>query len=432
MKKIILNESLKEVNLSSIPTNKIYNKLYTNLTIPSMMNTFSMSVAYMQNWFQSKFDTNFFKATNIDESHVMKAYNKAKMIQNLKRLKPSLFISPKLNIEYDRDNVDLNMYGLKQYTRRDSVNRAFFQDKEKNMYLTLGTEETEIAFSFRVRLSSRAQQLDIANYMNKAFRIGTTQGLDCSMDFHIPYSTIILIAQDAGFIIQDSIIQNLAEFIKYMNSHSSYPILYKFRSVNGKHEFFVRVDNLYTHIDTKDRLNLDDGEQEGQLMSNYMIDMQCILHMAAPRAYAYFSIYEHNSIDIETQTDTSVGLYSIKLSANIPDSNSKGWNKYINTVIYEENISSPLVIEFKELFQGGNIGKLIIYNNDLLISPSIFIDIKLFNDGKEIDYIINWNEQTITTKNNVTNFNTDMVIYVDLLYINEQMISLDKLYGQNI
>ena len=425
------NNNLKRVNISAVQNKVNYGKLYNNLTVPSVMNTFSMGVAFMQHWFMREFDDGFFKATNVDESHVMKAYDKSKMLQNLKKMKPSLFISPRLNIEYDRDAIDLNMFGLKQYTRRDNVKMAFFQDKEKNMYLGLAVEEAEISFNFRVRLSSRAQQLDISNRMNKAFRIGTTQEQYLNMDFHIPYSTMMNIAKDAGFEVTDSGVTNMVDFMKYLNSHSAYPILYKYRTLNGQYEFFVRIDNLYAHINTKDRLSLDDGEQEGQLVSNYMIDMQAILHIPTPKVYSYFSVEEHNNYDIETQTESTVGLYSIKMP-NIPEKNSKNWYEYLHTTIYDEDMTKPLTVEFEELFKGSKIGDLIKYNNSIMVSSSTFVEVKLFNSGEEIDFTISWKDQVITTKEKVKSYNTEMVVYVDLGYVNEQSIVINKLYDTNV
>lgn len=411
--------------------NKHYGALYTTLTVPSIMNTFTLSVGYMKDWFMNKFAKDFFKATNVDESHMMKAFDRAKINQNLKIMKPSLFISPRINMEFDRENIDLNMYGLNRRVTRSQIDHSFFQDREKNMYLSVALESCEMTFGFKIRLSSRSIQLDIANYMNKAFAIGTTQGKYTDLDFHIPYSTVLTIAKDAGFTVTSKGIENLPEFMRYLNSHSSQPILYKFTPLTGHHDFFVRLQNFYIHLDCKDRLSLDDGEQEGQLMSNYMIDMNVTMHIGMPKVYAYYSSNKHNDIEIETRDESNTALYSL-LVPNIEDYNSKGWDNYLQTTVFEEDRSKPLEIEFEDLFKGGDVGRLIEYNNSIYVSSSSFIEIKLFNNAKEIDYTIDWKNQKIVTKNRVEDENTTMVVYVDRSYVNQQIITLDALYGDKL
>ena len=407
-----------------------YGKLYASLSIPSAMNTFSITTSIMKDWFLEKFDKEYFKAINIDESHAFKAFKDASITAKLKTSKPSLQIIPRMNFDYNREMIDLHYGGLNNYVITDAVNRSFFQDREKNMYLVLDLDQAEMNFTFRVRVKSRAEQIDIGKYMKMAFGIGTTQNRYVDIDFHVPYQCMLNIAKDAGFTIEDNKIQDIAEFLSYMNRYSSCPFLYKFQTLTGQKDFFIRIPNMYMHINCKDDLDLDDGEVEGQLKSNYIIEMQVLVHIGMPKLYAYMSHNKYQNI-IETENVDGIVLYDIKLPT-IPDTNSKGWIRYLETEVYEENIDKPLRIEFAELFEGSKIGKLIEYNNKAFITSSIFIDMKLYNDGEEVQYTINWTKQVLETRYPLNHLTSYLVIYVDLEYVNNQIINMEKLYSDRV
>lgn len=420
------------VNSSDIfPKKKLsYGKLYSSLSIPSVMNTFSITTSIMRDWFLEKFNKDYFKAINIDESHAFKAFKSANITANLKKMKPSLQIIPRMNFSYNREMVDLHYGGLNNYVITDNIDRSFFKDMEKNMYLGLDLDQAEMNFTFRIRVQSRAEQIDIAKYIKMAFGIGTTQNKFVDIDFHIPYQCMLYIAKDAGFEIKDNKIQDIAEFLSYMNRYSSCPILYKFQTLTGQKDFFVRIPNMYIHINCKEDLDLDDGETEGQLRSNYIIEMQTMVHIGMPKLYAYMSHNKYQNV-IETENVEAVVLYDIKLPT-IPDTNEKGWNRYLETEVYEENIDKPLKIEFSELFEGSKIGDLIKYNNEAYITSSIFIDMKLYNDGEEVQYTINWSKQVLETRYPLNHLTSYLVVYVDLEYVNNQIINMDKLYSDRV
>ena len=58
-------------------------KLYSSIAVPSTMNGYSMACAYMQRWFLKRFDKNYFKTINVDETHMSRAFDRAKILKNL-------------------------------------------------------------------------------------------------------------------------------------------------------------------------------------------------------------------------------------------------------------------------------------------------------------------------------------------------------------
>ena len=223
-------------------------QLYGSLMTPSVTNTYSIGLEYIKKWFFSKFRDGYFKTIYVNQKHPLDEFRNFKITKGLKKMKPSVAISPQLAFDYDRDYVDLYQNDITDYVRRAKTRNTFFSDNEKNLHLSTLFELLEINFNFTIRVSTRAQQIDLYKYMMLALRFGSTQGEDLTMDCHIPYAMMAQLAQDAGFELKDNKIVDVIGFVRYLNQHSDLPILYKYRTINAKDEFFLRVADLYTHI----------------------------------------------------------------------------------------------------------------------------------------------------------------------------------------
>ena len=71
----------------------------------------------------------------------------------------------------------------------------------------------------------------------------------------------------------------------------------------------------------------------------------------------------------------------------------------------------------EELFSSSDIYRVIQYTKDILISPSIFMNIKLYNNGNNISYNIDWNTFKIHTNVPIYNHNVQIVLYTDMEYV---------------
>ena len=267
--------------------------------------------------------------------------------------------------------------------------------------------------------------MDMYKYIKMACRTGYTQGKDVDMDFHVPYGLMLQLAHDAGFIVENNKIKNIISFLNYLNSNSDITFLYKYRCINGKDEFFLRVPNLYVHINVPD-MSADDGEREGQLQNNYGIDMQAAVRFPAPQLFAYYSEHKHMMIELKEEVEDTVSIYSIKLGDN-EEFNDKGWRQYLTTEYAEEDKSNPITIDFYELFENSDIGRVINYNNSINISSAVFLDIKIYNDGEPFEFDIDWKTMKATTKNPPKETISFISIYTDLDYMNKTLSTLDDM-----
>ena len=408
-------------------------KLHDYISIPSEIHVCSLGVEYMQNWFLSQFDTDYFKTVFINGSHLfddLRRFNKERLTKQT--LIPAVSITPTLDSEYNRDNVDLQEWGRHSVIRRSRYgNNGLIQDYENNIFLGLYTKLTKMNFSFRIRVQSKAMQVDLANFMKYAFRVGSTQGKNVDYDFHIPKEILLNIAKSAGFdLIEDSEtkevkVKDNLDFLKYLNSKSTYPILYKMRTINGNSEFFFRMPGMYTHISNLDQLSLDDGENIYQLNSRYHIEMNCELLIPSPQMYYYAS---RNKVDAKfKQLKEMAGLYEFKNMIS-PDEDEHGWPQFLSTEYVDEDRSIKS-INVKELLEDKGLMMVIKHTLSMFISPKIFVNIKAYNDYTELPVDIDWEtfDLKLLNKMDLRSETTAITIYVDLTYDNEQLKTINGL-----
>lgn len=407
--------------------------LHKNISIPSEIHAYSLAIEYMQHWFLSKFDKDFFKTVFVNGKHVFDDFRKFTKQDLIKREKPALAIIPTIDFDYNRDTLDLRLGGRDILTRPSSYfDDSIVKDSDNNIYLSMVLKQVQMNFSFRVRVGSRAEQIDLANFMRMAFRSGSTQSDRVDYDFHIPYEIILNIAKHAGFdVTKDKkgreVVQDISGFLKYLNAHSVSPILYKMRTINGNAEYFIRVEQMYTHISNLDALSLDDGEREGQLDNNFHIEMNCILKIPAPQYYYYYS---RDELDIKFKKEKELaGLYEFVLSSP-PEKNEEGWENYIMTEWTDSEKHIDTVC-FKELLTNKEINTVIAHSIKTGISPRLFMDIKWFNDLEEVPVTIDWETYTINVNKDMRSEVSSIAIYVDLEYINGQLIIIGDLDNDN-
>lgn len=408
-------------------------KLHDYISIPSEVHVYSLGIEYMKNWFLEQFSTDYFKTVYVNGKHIFDDYrrfNRERLTKQVK--KPAVAIIPNVDYNYNRETVDLELGGRHILSRRSrSFNDAIIQDREHNIFLNMTTKLTRMNFTFRVRVNSKAEQLDLYNFMKFAFRIGATQGKNMAYDFHIPKEILLNMAQAAGFeleevrkndVVVDMRVKDVVGFLKYINGHSMYPVLYKMRTVNGNAEFFIRVPGMYTHIDNTDELSLDDGERVDQIDSNFHIEMNCVLDIPAPKYYFYNS---RDMVDNRFKYDKKfAGLYEFR-NMYAPEKDEHGWNQYLSTEYFDDD-HNVKKIHFRELLENHNFMQVIKRTMDSGISPSIFVNIKMYNNQIPVPLKVDWenfdlillNERELDIDESYLN------IYVDLEYMNDQLIGM--------
>lgn len=408
--------------------------LYRSICVPSVVQSYSLCIEYMKNWFLSKFNDNTFKSIYIEGKNIYDDFRSFSKLDLIKRQKPSLAIVPSFSWDFDNEKLSSYPYGLQLDTVYGTFKQSFFKSPENKSYLGIGMETILMQFVFRIRVETRAQQLDMYKFIKMAHRVGFTCGEDVDLDFHIPYALMIQLAKDNCFEV-DSIklpngetketIKDITEFLRWLNMHSSLPFLYKYRTLNGNNEFFIRMRKMYVHIRPTD-LSADDGEREGQLTNNFNIELNAEVRFPAPKMYTYYSDNTHHLTSVYGAWYQPNGpvttCYTFK-QMDIPEKNKYGWPIFMNTT-YEDkdSIDKILSIDFKDLLSEGDIGKCIEDCLSKGISPSIFCDMILYNGCDYVDGSIDWETKVFTSKHTVRFIGTFIGIYIDSEFVNNFIV----------
>lgn len=410
-------------------------KLYRSLAVPSYSHAYSICIEYYYNWFASHFAPRYFKGgIYIDGKHVLDEYKQLNL-STVKRENPRARIVPTLDMDYDRDDIDNYLASPDVYLRRSRFQDSFFKDYDRKLFLSLQMRALRMNFNAKVRVNTKAEQLDLWHYMQLNFRNGATQYEYLSMDFHVPKNIILNIAEKAGFEIDKNEIVNIIGFLNYFNQHSDLTLLFKIRAANKMPEFFLRVNDVYTHISSKDKLQVDSGERDGKLDFNFHVEMENIVTMPVPAFFVLSSQDEVKiPIEVKEMDNDMIGLYSINVY-EIPPVNEKGWNQAAITSYQADKDETE--IDISSLFTGENILTRTI-NHDLAIgvSPSRFIEVKAFKDldlHKNVELEMDWNRKVAITKRPLEDSEIlQIVIYYDREYISTLDTEINKYNDKRI
>lgn len=409
-------------------------KLNKYISIPSSVHGYSLAIEYMKSWLINTYPKNFFKTVHVGGKHVYDDYREFKKIQQQIE-KPAIAINPSLNTDYNRENVDLIQGGLDIYTRRSPYyDDRFFHDKGSNLAIGIMFKEIEMPFNIKMRVKSRAQQLDLLEYTKINCRIGSTQTHFIDMDCHVPYDIILSLAIDMGFeTIKDKNsqyyhIKDVVSFLNYLNRYSKLPFLYKMRTINGRCEFFIRIKHCHVHISCLEGVQIDDGERQGSLDSNFHLEFNPVLRFSVPAIYSYYSMAEHRIMNKEVGDIKA--MYQI-ISVKPPETNEKGWDQYLTTQ-WNDDSKHIDEIHFKELLGNSDLQRVIEHTVALGLSPSLFMELKIYNGQQDLSIYIDWENFVIRVNRDVEDKVSDIAIYADLLYINRTLANIDNLTSDRL
>ena len=182
--------------------------LYGNLALPSYVHGYTLAIQYMYNWFESKFEKDFFRGgIYIDGKNVLDDYKKLNDYSRkniVKGQNPRARMAPRIRFDYDRESLDLYQAPPEVYLRRSNFQESFFIDRDRNLYLTFIPRDLRMNVNYKIRVNTKSQQLDLFNKMELDFRNGATQQEYISVDFHVPKEIMLNIADCAGFEIVNS------------------------------------------------------------------------------------------------------------------------------------------------------------------------------------------------------------------------------------
>lgn len=406
----------------------------TSVIIPSQQQAFAVCTEIILQWFLDKYPDKFFNSVYVDGSHSFDEFRKLSTIDDqLRKTNPLLALVPSIDASYNRDWID-STPEIPMMLRRSRMEGTFLSDVEHNkgIHLQLMFKSIKMSFLFKIRLDTRAQQLDMMEYIKIKHRAGWSETLTKDMDIHVPKDIIAQIAFDNGIelLTDKKEVKNPMEMLSYLNTHSLIPFLYKLRCSTGNNEYFIKVPNCTVHL--KSELpSMDDGERNNALTTNYNIDFPLEVEMTAPYCYTYYSQKdEHQFINSGLPSyDGTTAVIMQSMMTVIPPEDQNHWALLTTTeyAVDEDDIGKCLDIDFTDIFRGTHIEKIINYTRRIAISPAIFLNFIIFNNGRRLDYKMDWNRLVAHIDSGINVERSVIGIYVDKKYINETIINVEEL-----
>ena len=412
-------------------------KLRASLIVPSVNVAYSECIEYMSRWFLSKFKDKFFKSTWLEEEHSLNKLRTLRKRDLLCISNPALSIIVDEDITQNRENLDLYNLGANLYNNRARYEDAFFADYDKDLFISMAREVLMMNFTFRMRFDGRPMQLDIAKMCQLAFRINGTEKHYLDLDYEVPRELMLQLCYESlGMCVKDGDFNKVNKFIAYLNMHSRLPFMYKYNLGTGNFDYFVKVPNDPVHI-TINGLNMDNGMEKGLVKTNYMLSFDCLVRFPTPKFYAYYSMKHWRNIRAVLPEDSETYITRCFDLSKVPKSNENGWPwMATSTYIFQgrevDDIKKGKLmhIDFHEMI--GTIRDLIDYMKNIALSPSAFIDIRVFNYTNYIKTNIDWQHYTINFEEPIISEKCYLVIYLDNKFINEKTIELKNYDKQRI
>lgn len=418
----------REIKIKDVSLERQLNR---NIVVAPLHQSYALCIEYMKHWFLKKFSDDFFSWIHVDGSHVFGniiKYTRQEIMAHSLDDKAALTIIPTIDDDYNRDRLDQNLFGIDQFINTTKLDKAFLQDPINKKYIMMKMDMMLLNFTYRLRVPSRAMQLDVQKYMKLAFRTNLSESQDVDLDYVLPYPMMLFIAKDLGFEIKDDRICEPIKFLTYLNSRSYIPITYKRSSVTAREEYFVRVDHLPVRLLIKD-VTKDDGNKYGHLSDDFNIEMQVEARFPSMQLYVYFTKEEstHITFGKEVNNIDNTLMMSLHYYDDPPAINDRGWKLTINAQ-WEEEKPGLINIDLNELFDG-ELSQISNYLLSKFISPNVFIDIQIYSGGNKLEEVdIDWSEMKLKAINPTDKLVSTLAIYIDMEYLNSLRI---ESYGKD-
>lgn len=410
------------------------NKINFAVAPISIGHTFGNMTANIVEMVKGYFSNNYFKTINVSSKVAHRYFNildseKAKS-EFMKRNKPFLIIRPRVEL-LTRDTFLANTFLTTRMTNTfegsDYGNlQPFFLDLENKLESRYLMNRHRMSFDVIIIVESMMEQINIGEYLRNIVRWEMPMTLHQSLECQIPSGIIKGISQACGIDYS----KNTADFVKYMNAHSQFPITHKLKNSSGNEEFFRYYGTV---IDAMFRdLAMDDGNRKGMVEDAYTVSFTIDVEFPGAGLYHLFTTNKHAiqkiSCDSLEVNDGSVVELMFTLS-DLDKNTTDGWALYGAPVYTIDRTDRPDRTDLST-----SINKSLTSVMDFHIENNIPIEtafrFKLKKDNEELvegkDYKFDLKTRQLTTFRVAQRSTYRFFIYVNVARVNDLGIELAK------
>lgn len=385
----------------------------------SAAHTYGNAVAFIENWLINLFPKDFFKTIHVNSKIAHQQIRNTPHEYN-KKLKPIFAISPRVDLDDSRflEGTPLIERRTNLYSNYGLSNlMPFFMDRENKIAVKYQLNRTVMYADVIMIFATKMQQLNYASYLKNATIFECPMNLRTCFESYLAPELIQMISNTVGIPIHDED-GTTYQFLKYMNSHSRYPITHKLQGSTNRKEFYryypVTIDTLLSN------LAIDDGTKAGQITTDYRITFTVRMEFFTTGFYYLFS---DDCVPI-AQTDLSSSDVIIPVYTDVllkEDMHlENGWELFTNVSFQLEKPDDE--IKFDEIINV-SIREAIKYHLDNGLPMMDLIDIKIRRQGDLLlegkDYEIDYKELVVKFHIKDYNYYTfSMYVSLNILYLN--------------
>ena len=390
----------------------------------SMSHTYGNALAFIENWVLDLFpkDGNgdsMFKTIHVN-SKIAHRQIRSTNKEFLKKSKPMIIFRPRI-APYDEDRF---LQGTPLITRQADIHPTwgggsllpFLDDPQHDIAVKFQLNRVVFYVDVIIILETLMEQIDYRHYLENAIRWDQPFNLRTAFESFMPQEMLSILGDCCGVPLYDDN-GNVADFLKYMNQHSAYPITYKFRGASGTKEFFryypVTVETTLSSLST------DEGEQVGSIMDSYQLDFTIKMEFYSNGFYYIYS----NSHDIKMPL---IKYNNTELIPTFTDVLSRadlnldhGWHLYNRGAIRLEDPNDSLCIDS---LLNNSIRLAIDYHLKNNMPLCDLIDLRVRKQGRLArygrEYTVDWSTRTVQFINQDTFHTFSFQIIINLEYIN--------------
>lgn len=414
----------------------------------SASHTYGNVAAWLKETLLQFFPKNFFTYAYIDSKIAWK--NLYEVLgpgdaEFKKRHYPYMIISPKFNtsvedvflantpLTSDMDNVEAGM-------ARNTI-FPIIVDRRTGLHLGYKLNRDRIDFEIELRLKTLAQQLDVYKNMQNQMMWNRPFTRMVCLESMIPKSMIAYLGRQAGIDISQSTEENnqVPLIMRYLNSHSRYPITYKIRNSTAVDEFFLYYKNnvLLTFTD----IQTSDGNKINAVDEYFPLTFRCSVEFNLPGMYAIIGSYENrlHSLQVDAtfgnmSSDSSNEIIPMYTYTNLYDrfvmNTADGFSFYSSTIVQTDpqNEGKDDTIKMSDVIPPDHMEALtqIINNN---VAPETIFRFRLLKNSHELplncdtdvtpcEWEIDWRRHQIIIHNTDPMATYRLLIYADMVQIN--------------
>ena len=385
----------------------------------SASHTYGNAIAFIENWIINLFPEDFFKTIHVNSRIAHQQIRNTPHEYN-KRMKPIFAISPRVDFDDSRF-----LEGTPLIQRRSNLYSTyelgslmpFFDDPAKKISVKYQLNRTVMYADVVIIFSTKMEQMNYMSYLQNATMFDIPMNLKSCFESYLAPELLEMISNTVGIPIYDED-GTTYTFLKYMNSHSQFPITHKLQGSRNKKEFYryypVTIDTLLNN------LNFDDGDKVGQITTNYRITFSVRMEFFSTGFYYLFS---NECVPIKQRDlgDSSViipNYTDVLLKEDLHLEN--GWDLFTNVSFQLDKPNDE--IEFDEIINI-SIKEAVKYHIQNSLPLIDLIDVKIRKQGKLLfegkDYTVDFERFVVKFNNKDVKYYTySMYISINILYLN--------------